>query len=111
MDTVPALTAIESTLGITMESLPFDLAAHLYMNELWLTLLNSRGFILTLVVFSLMLCAAVVGGSKNSAKERELWRRPLTYPLFIPIIGHLLMMGWDSSGFISAVSSVSPHLH
>ena len=81
-------------------------AAYLDVIELWLASIGSRDFILAFVVISSVLCSTATGFLKGSAKERYPWRRPLAYPMSVPVIGHLLMMAWDSSKFLSAVVSV-----
>lgn len=111
MDTIRELTVIEATSGSMLESSPSSLVAQFCMIGLWFTPFISRALILPLLVFNLMLCFAAVGWIRGSAKERGLWRRPPTYPLSVPIIGHLLLMGWDSSEFMSAVVSVSMRPH
>ena len=93
------------------ETSSFSLASHLYLTESWFEAFESRGFVLTLVALAFVLCSAAAGRSKTSANERESWRRPSTYPLSVPIIGHFLMMAWDSPEFLSAVASVSLRPH
>lgn len=90
-----------------LETYTSPLAAYFYVTESWFTPIDSRGFILTFVVINIVLCSTAIGFFKGSEKERCAWRHPSTYPMFVPVIGHLLLMAWDSSRFISAVVSVS----
>ena len=88
---------------------PFLLATHFYIIESWFTPVHCRLLILSLLMFILVLCFAAC--LRSSTKEREVWRRPLVYPSSVPVIGHLLLMGWDSSRFLSTVVSVTVHAH
>ena len=90
-----------------VENCSSSLAAYLCEIELWFASIGSRDFILAFVVINFVLCSTAIGFLKGSAKERYPWRRPSTYPMSVPVIGHLLMMAWDSSKFLSAVVSVS----
>ena len=92
-----------------VENCASSLAPYLYVIELWLPPIGSRHFILAFVVINFVLCSTAIGFLKDSSKERHPWRRPSTYPMSVPVIGHLLMMAWDSSKFMSAVVSVYPH--
>ena len=93
-----------------VENYTSSLAAYFYTIELWFTSIYARGSILIFLVLNLVLCStAAIAFLKRSAKVRDPWHRPSTYPMSIPIIGHLLMMAWDSYEFMSAVTSVSPY--
>ena len=101
MDSIRELSVIEATSRSMLGKSTFPLAAHFHTTEFSFTPFVSRALVLTLLTFSIVFCSAAC--SRGSAKERELWRRPLIYPSSVPIIGNLLWMGWDSSGFMSAV--------
>ena len=100
------LNFTESASKPMVENYASPLAAYLYVIESWLAPIGSRDFILAFVVINLALCSTAIGFLKDSSKERYPWRRPPTYPMFVPVIGHFLMMAWDSSKFLSAVVSV-----
>ena len=106
MNNMSNLNFTESASKPMIENYASPLASDLYVIELWLAQIGSRDFILAFVVISFVLCSTFIGFLKDSSKERYPWRRPSTYPMSVPVIGHLLMMAWDSSKFLSAVVSV-----
>ena len=101
IDTIREMSIIEAPSKSMLEKSLFSLITHFYMIESWFTQVHCRPLILTLLMFCLVLCFAAC--LRSSTKEREVWRRPLVYPSSVPVIGHLLLMGWDLSRFVSTV--------
>ena len=91
------------------EKSPFWLSTQFNIVGSWFTPVHCRPLVLTLLMISLVLCFAAC--LRSSTKERKVWRRPRVYPSSVPVIGHLLLMGWDSSRFLSTVVSVAVHAH
>lgn len=107
VDTYLQITLLESLSRSMADTISFTLAVQFYASELWHKLFDSRAFILTVFMLTFTICSRIIGRSKGAPEKGELWRRPRTYPFSVPIIGHFLMMGWDSQKFISAVGSVT----
>ena len=63
----------------------------------------------TIVGFVSLIVLVFLSNATRSDHNRQdtILREPPTYPLGIPIIGHVLSMAWDAPGFLSSVTWVS----
>ena len=69
-DTMQELSIIEAPSRSMPERSPFSLTTHFYLIESWFTPVHCRPLVLTLLIFSLVLCFAAC--LKSSTKEREI---------------------------------------